>query len=439
MVGERIQGPGDGDRGRGRRPRKRTGKASPGLQLVARDGFWHVVGTVRAATLDGARRSRRIRKGTGLPANAECLPDAEAIRDAWALEARQEIIHGVQPSVAVSIAVERYLKRTRKGGRKPGWREISMTQAIAARFKIRKMGSIGAEEWVSFAEAQFAGAAASTRERFLNGFMSFLNWCRAAPRRWIADKTMPHFERDASARKPKHRQRRHVADWRPELVQLLVDQAGWHLRPQLWVEWSTGQRVSAVLRTRLADVVLAPGREQITFRTTKTGEPVTASLHPNAAEALRQYIRKRGRLWDREGPLFLTRAGKPYKTENELSGHNRTAFNNAKARANAVRRRQALAAALELRRQGRVQEARETIGQARADLRLMRRITQHWFRHLLATTLHAMKAPARVAMDQAGWLTVESYMAYAHDVPDVRRAVVDQLPIGAPAARKESA
>jgi hypothetical protein len=34
-------------------------------------------------------------------------------------------------------------------------------------------------------------------------------------------------------------------------------------------------------------------------------------------------------------------------------------------------------------------------------------------------------------MDQGGWLTVESPMAYAHDVPDVRRAVVDQLPIGA--------
>lgn len=439
MVGERIQSPGRGDRGRGRGQGKRPRKASPGLQIVARDGFWHVVGTVRASTLDGARRSRRIRKGTGLPANAECLSDAEALRDAWALEARQEIVHGVQPSVAVSIAVERYLKRTRKHGRKPSWREVSMTQAIARRFKVRKLGAIGAEEWVSLAEAAVAGAAASTRERYLNGLMSFLNWCRAKPRRWIGDKTLPHFERDAAARKPKHRQRRHVADWRPELVQLLVDQAGWHLKPQLWVEWSTGQRVSAVLRTRLADAMLAPGREQITFRSTKTGEPVTASLHANAAEALRQYIRKRGRLWDREGPLFLTKAGKPYKTDNELSGHNRTAFNNAKARANGVRRRQALEAALELRRQGLVDQAREVIGQARADIRLMSQITQHWFRHLLATTLHAMQAPARVAMDQAGWLTVESFMAYAHDVPAVRRAVVDQLPIGVPAIEKKTA
>jgi hypothetical protein len=60
----------------------------------------------------------------------------------------------------------------------------------------------------------------------------------------------------------------------------------------------------------------------------------------------------------------------------------------------------------------------------------MRTITQHWFRHLLATTMIALRAPVRVGMDQGGWLTVESLMAYAHDVPDVRHAVVDQLPIG---------
>jgi hypothetical protein len=47
--------------------------------------------------------------------------------------------------------------------------------------------------------------------------------------------------------------------------------------------------------------------------------------------------------------------------------------------------------------------------------------------------------PVRVGMDQGGWLTLESFMAYAHDVPEVRRAVVDQLPIGRKERRKESA
>lgn len=210
---------------------------------------------------------------------------------------------------------------------------------------------------------------------------------------------------------------------------MLIENAGWHLKPQLYVEWSTGQRVSAVLRLRLFDAVLAQGREQVTFQTTKTGEPVRASLHPRAGEAVREYLARRGRLWDREGPLFLTKAGKPYAPDSHWGSQNRKAFNNAKARANAVRRRQALALCLELRQQGRIVEAREVAGQAWTDLRLMRQVIQHWFRHLLATTLMSMNAPARVAMDQAGWLTVESYMAYAHDVPEVRRQVVDQLPI----------
>lgn len=265
--------------------------------------------------------------------------------------------------------------------------------------------------------------------------MAFLNWCARKPRQWLTDKTMPHFERNAAARKPRHRERRRVAEWRPELIQLLIDAAGPHLKPQLWMQWSTGQRVSAVLRVRLADLVLASGREQVTFGKTKTGEPVTASLHPAAGEALREYLKIRGRLWDREGPLFLTHTGKPYKTENEQSGHNKKAFGNAKTRANRVRRRQALQLALDLRRLGRRDEARAAIGQAWSDIKLMRSITQHWFRHLLATTMMALRASVRDGMDQGGWLTVESYMAYAHDVPAVRRQVVDQLPLGTAAQK----
>jgi site-specific recombinase XerC len=435
MVGDRIQGPGGGDRGRGRRTGKAAKRSAPGLQIVERDGFWHVHGTVRVAALDGSRRSRRLRKGTGLPAIGDTLPDAETLRDTWALEARQEAIHGRQPSRPVSLALEAWLKRPRKHGRRPSWREISMAKAIGRRFKVRLVGDVGAAEWSSFVEAETQGNAASTRERYLNGFVSFITWCAAKPRQWITDRTIPHFERDAAARKPKHRQRRNVADWRPELIQLLIDSAGWHLRPQLYVEWSTGQRVSAILKARLRDANLAPGREQIAFDKTKTGEPVFASLHPVAAEAVRTYLTRRGRLWDREAPLFLTKAGKPYSTGNGLSGHNRKAFDGAKARANAVRRRQAVTLCRQLRAQGRVLEAREIAGQAWADRRLMGQITQHWFRHLLATTLMAMKAPVRVAMDQAGWLTVESFMAYAHDVPEVRRQVVDLLPIPASAAK----
>ena len=45
---------------------------------------------------------------------------------------------------------------------------------------------------------------------------------------------------------------------------------------------------------------------------------------------------------------------------------------------------------------------------------------------------------SRVGMDQGGWLTVESFMAYAYDVPEMRRVVVDRLPIGVQKAAKQS-
>jgi integrase len=424
MVGQRIPGPKRRNSGGRRR--------AAGLEIIERDGIWHVHGTVRISGLDGVRRSVRIRKGTGLPATADTLAAAETLRDTWALEVRNQVIHGVRPSRPLPVAIEKFLARPRDHGRKPGWREINTMKELARKFGVRLMNEIAPEEWVSLVEARCQGRSPATRERYLNSIMAFLNWCARKPRQWLSE--LPSFERNTAARKPKHRQRRRVIDWRPELIQLLIDNAGPHLKPQLWVEWSTGQRVSAVLRTRLCDVVLAPGRGQITFGKTKTGEPVTASLHPAAGEALREYMKIRGRLWEREGPLFLTPRGRPY-TANGLSGQNRTAFNGARARAIVARRRQALEVASELRRRGHQDDARAVIGQAWSDIQLMGKITQHWFRHLLATTMMAMAAPVRVGMNQGGWLEVESYMAYAHDVPEVRRTFVDRLPIGAPAKK----
>jgi hypothetical protein len=106
MVGDGISNPGGVDRRGGRRARKRAKRAAPGLQLLERGGFWHIYGTVRVAALDRSRRARRVRKGTGLPAIAETLADAETLRDTWALEARQEAIYGRQPSRPVSVALE---------------------------------------------------------------------------------------------------------------------------------------------------------------------------------------------------------------------------------------------------------------------------------------------------------------------------------------------
>jgi len=178
--------------------------------------------------------------------------------------------------------------------------------------------------------------------------------------------------------------------------------------------WSTGARVSSVLYgCRLCDLILAPGREQITFHDTKNGTPVTASLHPWAAEILTEYLEWRGDLHDRESPLFVTPkkcpdTGRhlPY-TDNgrAYGGQNKTAFR-------AMRRRTAET----LRAAGRADDAH-----------LVEQVTQHWFRHLLATTLLARSGDMRSVMEQGGWLDPRSVVGYTHDVPARRRSLIAGL------------
>jgi site-specific recombinase XerD len=184
----------------------------------------------------------------------------------------------------------------------------------------------------------------------------------------------------------------------------------WHIAPQLAVEWSTGARVSSVLMgCRLCDLSLAEGREQITFIETKNGQPVTASLHPWTTEKVRAYLERRGRLDDREGPIFLDHRGRPYGSGAKGSrGRNKTGFRNGRAKAVKA-----------LIKAGRHQDAG-----------LLAQVTQHWLRHWFATHTLKLTGDVRLVMDQGGWLDVRSVMRYAHDVPSVRRRAINALPIG---------
>lgn len=420
MDGERVSKPA------GRHHRRGHVAPSIGPQVKKRGSIWWVIGTLRVASVDGGIRSVRIRRSTGLKATAELKAFAETIRDKWCLKIRNETILGVVQSPPVPVAAAEFLARPRRNGRPPGQREINVIAEVTGRFKELAVDEISPALWLQLVNERNQANAASTRERYITPIVAFLNWCAAPARKYVT--SVPEFERNKGARNPKHRQRRRVADLRPELIALFIENAGWHLKPQLWVEWSTGARVSSVLHAiRLCDVILAPGREQIAFGKTKNGEPVFAALHPQAAAAVQAYLKRRGRLHDREGALFRKKDGTPYKA-NGLSGQNRTAFNNAKARTLKALRRQALAIALELRRAQRHDEAREVIGQAWADIKLMRQVTQHWFRHLLATT-YLSKGLLRAGMDQGGWLDVKSFMGYAHDVDQVRRQAVLDMPV----------
>src|SRR5438128_1415086 len=92
---------------KGRSDRRRHGEASAnrrrraaGLEIVERDGRWHVHGTVVVKD-----RSRRVRRSTGLVATRENWDAAIEIRRQSEAEIRDEFVYGVHPSVPVSTAV----------------------------------------------------------------------------------------------------------------------------------------------------------------------------------------------------------------------------------------------------------------------------------------------------------------------------------------------
>ncbi|HEY0522706.1 MAG TPA: tyrosine-type recombinase/integrase, partial [Stellaceae bacterium] len=291
----------------------------------------------------------------------------------------------------------------------------------------RHLDQIADREWLLYVARRHASNAPETRERWLNPVVAFLSWCSAAPRHWIAH--VPPFPRTNAVRKPKHRRARRVHELTPELIQRMIEHAAPHLVGQLAAEWATGARVSSVLYgCRVCDLSLVPGREQITFHNTKTGEPVVAALHAPAAVLMRQYLEWRSNVYDREAPLFVTHRKQPYAYNGkEFGGQNKSAFAGMKRRTIASLRAAGAMEAWRLRRDGRRAEAYEAIRQAKAAASLIAQVTQHWFRHGLATTLLSRGADLRSVMDQGGWLTAESVLGYTHDVPERRRALVEQM------------
>ncbi len=285
------------------------------------------------------------------------------------------------------------------------------------------MNGIGVDDWRTWAEECTAGRKAETRERFLNGLVGFLNF--AHRNHGLA--VVPKFERDRKARNPNRRARRRTEELRPDLIRALFDSAHISLRAQLAVEYATGARVSSILYgVRLCDLNLGKGREQITFRGTKNGEDVTAALSPTAVAILKDYLNWRGKLADREGPLFLTYRRKPYADNGRAyGGQNKTAFKAARRRAIGSIQGAAEAKAAQLSAAGKTKDAEAVRDQAQADAVLLGRVTQHWFRHLLATCL--LRRDPRAAMEQGGWLDIRSVIGYAQDVPAHRRQLVADM------------
>jgi len=420
MDGDSISGAESG--GQSPKRGKKTSRRSPGLEVIARGGFWHIHGTVRLPT-----GSVRVRRATGLEARKELKPLAESERHRIETELRDEAIFGRKPGVSVAFAAHSYLTAPRE--RPVGAEQQRIAQRISRKFATRDLRSIKDEEWSALVNELHGANKPSTRERFIGGVCAILSWCMKKPRGWID--AIPAFDRDNEARNPNRRARRRVDDLSSPLIMHMLAHAAPHYAAQLAVMWSTGARVSSLLYgARVCDLILAPGREQITFIGTKNGEDVTAALHPFAAKILGDYLEWRGDLHDREAPLFLTHVRKPYLHNGFASGgQNKTAFNRMKQRAAASLLATAEVLALEAEQHLRPADARELRADAADKASLLLRVTQHWFRHMLATKMQR-GGDLRTTMDQGGWLDPRSVIAYSLDVIEYRRQIVSALDIG---------
>lgn len=390
------------------------GQRQNGVGLRKRDGYWHIVGTLRVKG-----RKIRLRESTGFRATDEFREAAETQLIARVGEVQGVVIHGLKPTVAVAVAAHHYLNRTRDRGKTLSKQDVDRIKDVTRRFGLRLLRDVSDNDWIAYSNEKTQGVAAATRERHLNLIVAFLHFARRKPNEWID--ALPAFQRDKAARNPNRRKRRRVGDLRPDLIGFMIEHASPHLKGQLAAEWSTGARVSSVLHgVRVCDLQLAPGRERLTFNDLKNGTTVDAALHPWAAGQLRDYVAWRGAMHDREAPLFLRQDKRAYKFSEDVArgAQNKTAFN-------AMKRRAAAALTAEAAKDETSADARERL---LADAKLVGQVTQHWFRHMLATNLlAATSGNLRLVMEQVGWLDVRSAIGYTHDVPELRRATIASL------------
>jgi site-specific recombinase XerD len=397
----------------GHRARKPTGRRPRTVKLKERDGYWHATGTF---IVNG--RTTRIRKSLGLPIASTTYRKAEIALAEYLDDEKARLSGQAGRGDSTAVAALGYLTAPRA---KPlGASTVRIVKELKNRFDGRRLNAISADDWRVWVDERMAGSKAETRERFLNGVIGFLNF--AHRNHGLA--TLPKFERDRKARNPNRRARRRIEELRPELIRAVFDVAHISLRAQLAVQYATGARVSSILYgVRLCDLNIGEGREQITFRGTKNGEDVTAALNSSAVAILKDYLQWRGKLADREAPLFLTYRRKPYADNGRAyGGQNKTAFRAARRRAIRAIQEAAEDNALRLIAVGKENEAELARDQAHADAVLLGRVTQHWFRHLLATRL--LRQDPRAAMEQGGWLDIRSVIGYAQDVPAHRRQLV---------------
>lgn len=271
--------------------------------IVRKDtGTLWIVGTVKPA---GAKEGRRIRQRAGTD------DPALAAEEARSLEAGilRDFHLGERPSVhRFSEAVVSYLTHApRSAG----------TQAIVRRlllhFRDRPLGAI-TQEAVDKARPAILrpGAGPSTWRRTVAALAAVLNhaerrgWCEA-----------PRFDMPPE---PKGR----TAFLLPGQYEALEASAAPHLRPLLRYLICTGSRLGEALVLEWSQVDLPAARVRVWADQTKAKRERVVTLPPGALAAL-------ARLPHRDGRVFLTNRGEPYRPSDGYGGQIKSAWASALA------------------------------------------------------------------------------------------------------------
>jgi len=82
-------------------------KRPAGLEIIERDGHWHVHGTISVGG-----HSKRVRRSLGLAARPDTRAEALHLKRQIEAEYVAEIVYGIKPSRTLGVAAYRYLERS---------------------------------------------------------------------------------------------------------------------------------------------------------------------------------------------------------------------------------------------------------------------------------------------------------------------------------------
>lgn len=404
-----------------------------GLQIYVRGTTFHVRGTVSVA-----KHSERVRETLDVLAVKENRQVAESEVRKILGRVRAKLGGGVTRKAVSTLVAERFQAHI-------GPSDKRILEDFTRQFTTRILFDISPEAIVAFVEDRHRGDPAAgkpantpeTRERFISGLCAFLNLQIAAGQY----AKLPAFKRDQKARNPTRRARRDVENMDKRLLGYLFRACHSTIAAQLHIEYVGGTRVSSVLHgCSLGDLDLRA--MTLVVRETKNGEDVPIALPSDIKPVLETYLHWRqqqvraGRVGPgSDQPLFLNYRGRPYKPNGGAWGtQNKTGFNAAKRRAIKNISKDYDEAIAATTAAGDVREADKLRRSKDDDITLMRKFTQHWFRHLFATD--AGRKDLRAAMAQGGWLDARSVTGYLISDAEYQRNVVEQR--GSPASVREA-